>query len=467
MTKRGIGRYEVSQNLDKPFFQEGGVVKAWMFGGWAYKISKAEYARKLFMQTETYQKVDIRRLMPHALGPRVTGDSLTFENGDSYRGHRAIASPAFRRAWPTDLFRKPLLELIQVMRRESSKPLDVLLWFRRGTLDVLGHIIMSYDFGALRDPDSKQRAMYDSLLDAMLNPIYNMFPWLDLFAFGNRAKQWGHLYTFQAFIDGIIDSRIKEIELRPPLTEDERSHADLLTLLLESYHLSKSGKLIDERGKQVTPLTREQLRSNISLFYVAGYDTTANSLSYVMLELARNLDIQKKARSIVIDVLGDSKDAYPTDEQIKELGYLDLLVKETLRRNSILAEIRRRLSEPVQLGPYTLPKGAVVSVDTWAMHYDPAYFPDPKSFVPERFAEDRSSALKSTVPFSFSAFSNGSRQCMGMRFSLVEQRIAIALLLLNFEWTLPAGSPFLKTTPAAPAGLISPIGLMVDVKPRH
>ncbi|KAJ2524048.1 hypothetical protein GGI11_001090 [Coemansia sp. RSA 2049] len=403
MRKRGVGRYEVSQQLDKPYFQDGGIVKAWMFGGWSYKVKKAEYARKLFMQTDVYQKVDIRRLMPYSLGPRVSGDSLTFENNDAYRGHRAIVSPAFRRSWPAELFKKPLLELIEVMRRESTKPLDALLWFRRGTLDVLGHIIMSYDFGALRDPDNKQRAMYDSLLEAMLNPVYNMFPWLDLLPFGIRAKQWGHLRTFQAFIDGIIDSRIKEVESRPPLTEDERNHADLLTLLLESYHQSKSGKLVDDRGKQVVPLTREQLRSNISLFYVAGYDTTANSLSYVMMELARHPDIQKKARDIVIGVLGDQKGTYPTDEQIKDLGYLDLIVKETLRRNSILAEIRRRLSEPVHLGPYTLPKGAVVSVDTWAMHYDPTYFPDPELFVPERFAEDKSSDLRGTMPFSFSA----------------------------------------------------------------
>ncbi|KAJ2377376.1 hypothetical protein IW150_001414 [Coemansia sp. RSA 2607] len=466
MTKGAIGRYDVSQNLDKPYAQDNGIVKAWMFGVWAYKVSNAEYARKLFMQTDIFQKVNILQMMPHNLGPRVSGESLTFENGDSYRGHRAVVSPAFRRSWPTRLFEKPMLELMAVMERDAGAPLDVLTLFRRGTLDVLGHIIMSYDFGALRDPENKQRAMYDSLLEAMLHPVYNMFPWLDLFATGERAKQWKYLYHFQSFIDGIIDERIVEMEKRPPLTEDERNHADLLTLLLESYIISKSGKVQDERGKTVTPLTREQLRSNIGLFYVAGYDTTANSLSYVMMELARFPDIQKKARAIVIDVLGDNRDAYPSDDQVKDLGYLDLIVKETLRRNSILAEIRRRLSAPVQLGPYTLPKGSVVSVDTWAMHYNPKYFPEPERFVPERFAEDKSAVLKSNVPFTFAPFSNGSRQCIGMKFSLVEQRVAIALLLLRFEWTLPENSPFWNTTPAAPAGLISPVGLRINVKPR-
>ncbi|KAJ2610539.1 hypothetical protein H4S08_003572 [Coemansia sp. RSA 1365] len=466
MIKGPVGRYEVSQRLDKPYMEDAGIVKAWMFGGWAYKVSKVEYARRLFMQTDIFQKVEIRKMMPHNLGPRVTGSSFSFENGDAYRGHRAVVGPAFRRSWPTQLFKKPLLELMDVIEHQSSAPLDVLLWLRRGTLDVLGHIIMSYNFNALSDPDNKQRAMYDSLLEAMLHPLYNMFPWLDLFATGKRAKQWEYLGHFHTFIDGVIDERLKVMEGKPALTDDQRNHADLLTLFLESYLQSKSGKVLDDRGKQVTPLTREQLRSNISLFYVAGYDTTANSLSYVMLELARFPAIQKKARDIVIRVLGDRKDAYPSDEQLKELGYLDLIVKETLRRNSILAEIRRRLAAPVQLGPYTLPKDAVVSVDTWAIHYNPDYFPEPDKFVPERFSEDVASPLKSSVPFTFTPFSIGSRQCVGMKFSLIEQRIAISLLLLRFEWTLPDDSPFWGSTPAAPAGLISPVGLKVITKPR-
>lgn len=469
MRKGAVGRYEVTRNLDTPYTGDGGIVKSWMFGAWAYKVSKAEYARKLFMRTDIFQKINIRQLMPHNLGPRVTGISLTFENGEAYRGHRAVVNPAFRRAWPTSLFAKPLLELMDVMEQDckTGNSLDMLTLFRRATLDVLGHIIMSYDFAALSDAKNEKRAMYDSLLEAMLNPTYNMFPWLDLFATGHRAKQWEYLKYFHQFMDSIVEKRLEDMRGRRSLTEEERNNADLLTLLLEAHFLTEQGTIVDDRGKPVVPLTREQLRSNISLFYVAGYDTTANSLSYVMMELARHPDIQQKARGIVIEVLGDSKDAYPTDDQLKRLGYLDQVVKETLRKNSILAEIRRRLSAPVNLGPYTLPKGAIVSIDTWAMHYNPEYFPDPEKFVPERFSEDKDSPSKGRVPFTFTPFSGGPRQCMGMKFSFIEQRVALSLLLLRFEWTLPKESPFWHSTPAAPAGLISPIGLQIDVKPRH
>ncbi|KAJ2155929.1 hypothetical protein GGF46_005514, partial [Coemansia sp. RSA 552] len=280
--------------------------------------------------------------------------------------------------------------------------------------------------------------------------------------------QWANLDEFNRFIHLVIDARLEKMEGHPPLlSKDDRSHADLLTLLLEAYNLSRSGKAVDDCGKQVAPMSREQLRSNIALFYVAGYDTMASSLAYVMMELARFPDIQTKARNIVIKVLGDCKDAYPTDEQLKELDYIDLIVKETLRRNSVLAEIRRRLSKPVQLGPYTLPEGSMVSVDAWSMHYNPQYFSAPEQFIPERFAPDKLSEIKRHVPFTYAPFGEGSRQCMGMRFALIEQRIAIALLLLRFEWTLPSDSPFWNSTPARPGALVIPADLHLDIRARH
>ncbi|KAI7821630.1 cytochrome P450 [Kickxella alabastrina] len=147
--------------------------------------------------------------------------------------------------------------------------------------------------------------------------------------------------------------------------------------------------------------------------------------------------------------------------------YLNSVLKEAMRKNSIVTDIRHCLSEPVQLGPYTLSKGATMSIDSWSMHYNPANFPEPKKFIPERFAEDKGADVKAVAPYTSTTFSNGSRQCSGMKFALIKQRIAMALLFLRFEWTLPADSPFWHSTPSTAGGLISPVGLKLEVKPRH
>ncbi|KAJ1894510.1 hypothetical protein LPJ66_005146 [Kickxella alabastrina] len=415
-------------NFHKSYFETPGVVKVWMFGTWEYSISNAEYARKVFTQSDVYQKVSPMDLILGSLGPLVVGKSLIFENGHTYRGHRTVVNPAFRRAWPTQLFKKLLIDMVEFMEDEADKPLHVLPMLYRVTIDVLGHIIMGYSFDALRNPGNHKTAMYDSLVDAIVGPVYSILPWPDKFPMGERAKQWKALDKYHAFIEGMIDDKLAESENSPALTEEERNNANLLTLLLGSYIMTKSGK--------------------------------SNSLSYVVLELARHPEIQQKARDIVISVIGDTRDAYPNNDQIKE-------IRETLRKTPIVTDIRRRLSEPVQFGPYSLPKGAVVIVDTWLMHYNPASFHEPEKFIPEPFVDDKSTDVKNVAPFTFTSFSNGARQCMGMKLSLIEQRIAIALLLLRFEWTLPANSPFWRSTPTTPAGLVMPVGLIVDLKRRH
>ncbi|KAJ2160691.1 hypothetical protein GGF46_002048 [Coemansia sp. RSA 552] len=452
------------KHLDMPLQHTTGVVKTWSTGAWSYKIYDAEYARRLFTKTGIFQKVEVKKRFPY--GPGINADSFIFENGEDYHSHRAIISPIFRRSWPAHLFKKPLDQLMDAIELGSAQKMDIGHWLRRGTLDVLGHIVMGYDFGALADPDSEACNLYDLMMEALVNPLYMAFPWLDRYPVGKRVVQKRNANDYNMFLERIIDTRLDEMKNHPALSEEDRNHADLLTLLLEAYNQSKSGNVFDDRGKQVAPMSREQLRSNIALFYIAGHDTTANSLAYVMMELARFPDIQTKARNIVIGVLGDRKDAYPTDEQLKELGYIDLIVKEALRKNSIIPEIRRYLAETVQLGSYTLPKGSSVSVDVWSMHYNPEYFPAPERFAPERFSKDGPPELKRNVPFTYAPFGGGARQCIGMRFSFVEQRIAIALLLLRFEWALPSDSPFWHSTPAKSMGLISPVGLKVDIKPR-
>ncbi|KAJ1891377.1 hypothetical protein LPJ66_006954 [Kickxella alabastrina] len=467
MLESTVGCLTIMENLHKPYFETPGVVKMWMSGTWDYSISNAEYARKVFTQSDVYQKVNSMDLMPGRLDLLVVGKSLIFENGYTYRGHCVVVNPAFCRTWPMQLSKKLLIDMVEVMEDEADKPLHVLPMLRRAIIDVLGHIIMGYSFDALRNPGNNKTAMYDSLVDAIVDPVYSILPWLDKFPMGEHTKQWKALDKYRAFIEGMIDEKFAELENNPALTEEEHNNANLLTLLLESYIMTKSGKMLDERGKPIIPLTKEELRDNISLFYIAGYDTTANSLSYVMMELARHPEIQQKAREIVISMIGDTRNAYPNDDQIKKLGYIDLIVKETLRKAPIVTDVRCRLSEPVQFGPYSLPKGVVIIVDIWLMHYNPANFHEPEKFIPEWFVDDKSADVKNVAPFTFTAFSNGSRQCMGMKFSLIEQRIAIALLLLRFEWTLPTNSPFWHSTPTTPAGLVMPVGLIVDLKRRH
>ncbi|KAJ2698063.1 hypothetical protein FB645_005754 [Coemansia sp. IMI 203386] len=469
--KPNPSRLDLCNQVDSPALRETGLVRTWLWGRWMYKTNNAEYARQLFLKTSVYQKIEMHNLIPHVFRAVAAGGNLMTENGEHFKAHRTIVGPSFRRAWPANTFRSHLGKLESIIRMSNSR-IDVLSVCRRATLDILGQIIMGIDFGALDYKDSELLEICWDVVDAGIEPLYLVFPTLDKYPVGKRAKSFSNLKKFHQFIESAIAVKRKELQEYGKLDEVERNSADLLSLMIEAHEHTKKHGAYDEKGKLLPSMTSEELRNNTIIFFVAGHDATAYSLSHMIMELALNPHVQQQARKRVISVLGDSPDAFPTDEQLAELADLDMIVKESLRKNSVVSDVRRVLAEPVNLGPYTIPKGSWVMVDLWAMQHNPEYFPEPEKFIPERFAEpsyktDGDAGAHPHVPFSWAPFSEGSRKCIGHKFALLTQRVVLALLVHRFSWSLPKDSPFLQRPRTTTSGLISPIDLKMDFVYRH
>lgn len=100
-------------------------------------------------------------------------------------------------------------------------------------------------------------------------------------------------------------------------------------------------------------------------------------------------------------------------------------MKESIRLHPSVAAFRRVITEEIQLGDYTIPVGASISVQIYALHHNEEVFPDPLSFKPERFQLEQSTGRH---PFAFIPFSAGPRNCIGwflIRFK--KQNISIHL----------------------------------------
>ncbi|KAJ2088538.1 hypothetical protein IW140_003952 [Coemansia sp. RSA 1813] len=470
-------RLDLCNNVDIPALEKTGLVRSWLWGRWMYKTNNAEYARQLFLKTSVYEKVEMHNIIPYVFRAVAAGGNLMTENGDTFKAHRSIVGPAFRRSWPASTFRRHLDKLERVIKAQHIS-IDVLNVCRRTTLDLLGHTIMGIDFGALDYVDGELLEICWDVVEAGIAPLYLVFPILDKYPLGRRAKSFSNLKKFHKFIESTIENKRKEILSRKKLSDAERNNADLLTLMIEAHEHTKKHGARDENGKLLPSMTQEELRNNTIIFFVAGHDATAYGLSHMLMDLALNPDIQQSARERVISVLGDDPDAFPTDEQLAELADLDMIVKESLRKNSVVSDVRRVLKEPVNLGTYTLPKGAWVMVDLWAMQNNPKYYPHPERFDPSRFDDmakkngnhrpnSQSDQAGSSVPFSWAPFSEGGRKCIGHKFALLTQRIMLAMLVHRFTWSLPSGSPFLTRPLTTTSGLISPIDLKIDFAPRH
>ncbi|CAF1466073.1 unnamed protein product [Adineta steineri] len=102
----------------------------------------------------------------------------------------------------------------------------------------------------------------------------------------------------------------------------------------------------------------------------------------------------------------------------------------TAKLKTLSCRLDRVASAPYELGGYQLPKGTVINVPVYSLHHDPNVWPDPEKFIPERFLPEEKAKRH---PMAFLPFGDGPRNCIGMRFALLEAKIAIAKAIRVIE----------------------------------
>jgi cytochrome P450 len=184
-------------------------------------------------------------------------------------------------------------------------------------------------------------------------------------------------------------------------------------------------------------LTRVLLLQDL---FVAGSETSSTMLQWAMAELMRNPTVMRRAQEEVRRELAGHDRV--TEDSLRNLHYMRLVIKETLRLHPAAPLlVPRECRSPCEVLGFDVPQGAMVLVNAWAIGRDPAHWDKPEEFVPERFEERGGSAgrdFKGT-DFEFVPFGAGRRMCPGMAFGLAHIELALAALLFHFDWDLPEG----------------------------
>ncbi|OTF80009.1 cytochrome P450-like protein, partial [Euroglyphus maynei] len=178
-------------------------------------------------------------------------------------------------------------------------------------------------------------------------------------------------------------------------------------------------------------LSEEEIVAQCLVFFLAGYETTASTLTFCLYELAINPEIQDRLYEEVRSVLDKGE---PLDyEHVMRLPYIDAVISETLRHHSPASTLTRIASEPYHLPEcnYTLQKGEMIRIPTFAIHHNPKYYPDPDRFDPERFMPENRHKI---VPYTYLPFGGGPRNCIGMRFALSEAKLGLARMISQFSF---------------------------------
>jgi cytochrome P450 family 6 len=136
-------------------------------------------------------------------------------------------------------------------------------------------------------------------------------------------------------------------------------------------------------------------------------------MTFMSYELAMNQDIQDRLRDVINEVLS-KHNGEATNDAILEMKYLDMVFNETMRRYPIVDRQLRKCVKDFQI-PNTklvIPAGTGMLIPIYAIHHDEKYWENPNKFDPERFTDEN---VKKQIPYTYLPFSEGPRQCIGLR----------------------------------------------------
>ncbi|XP_039161915.1 cytochrome P450 CYP749A22 isoform X1 [Eucalyptus grandis] len=201
---------------------------------------------------------------------------------------------------------------------------------------------------------------------------------------------------------------------------------DLLGSLLKAYHDPDESKRI----------TIDDVMDECKTFYFAGQETTNSVLTWTLFLLAIHKDWQQEARKEVTDVFGNED---PNHDGIMKLKTVGMIINESLRLYPPVISLLRKVKKQVTLGNLVLPADIVLDIPTLAIHHDRRIWGnDVHLFKPERFSEGIAKATNNNAA-AFLPFGLGPRTCVGINFATNEAKIAIAMILQRYSFTLSPG----------------------------
>ncbi|XP_034240610.1 probable cytochrome P450 6a13 isoform X2 [Thrips palmi] len=209
-------------------------------------------------------------------------------------------------------------------------------------------------------------------------------------------------------------------------------------------------------------LTTEVMAAQGFIFFVAGLDNVSNTVAYVVHRMAQDPALQQRVADEVLAVINKHAGEV-TYEGLKEMDLVDRVLQEGLRLWSPGGLAMRKCNKTTMVGDVLVEKDTNVMIVSHCMHKNPAIFPDPERFDPERHTAE---ARQQRHPYAFIPFGEGPRVCLAERFALLEMKLALVMLVRDFEF---ARGPRFEASPAVDTKAFFPRpvnGFLVRVQNR-
>ncbi len=368
------------------------------------------------------------------------GNGLVTSAGEFWRGQRKLVQPAFHRRRLDALFMMMVERTNDFVARlrpaaQSSEAVDLATPLSELTLDIISRAMFSSDVqGAAADVSRHIAILNEYALHMLRHPWLFLLPKRIPTPFTYRPVN--SLNSLNRIVRGIIQSR----------RQGTGTHDDLLSMLLSACE--------EETGRGMTD---EQLRDEVMTIFVAGHETTANAMSWLLYLVSQHLEVEER-------LLAEIDAQWPAEglsnQNIFAFTYVRQVIEESLRVYPTIWSVGRRCTEADTLSGYEIPRGMNVVVPIFHFHWNQRYWPEPEKFDPSRFASESRPSADSMTYFPFGA---GPRSCVGNHFALQELKIMTVLFYRHFRFRV---APGFKVEPDPLITLRPKHGMKMILQPR-
>ncbi|WCJ40677.1 cytochrome P450 family 71 subfamily B polypeptide 23 [Euphorbia peplus] len=312
-------------------------------------------------------------------------------------------------------------KFIQSIRLSTGKPINL----TERVFQLINDVICKAAFGdECEDQDLVIALTKEASVIAGGFGLADLYPSVKLFEVisGTKGKLEYIRDELSRVFGNIIEQHKKKLMSEKNGSESEKE--DLVDVLLK---LQGSGKL-------ECPITSENLKAVIVDLFIAGTDTSSTTIEWAMSEMMKNPRVLKKAQDEVRHVFKGKK--IIREEDVQNLSYVQLVLKETLRLHPAgPLLLPRESTKRCDIDGYEIPAKTKVIVNAWAIGRDPEAWEEADRFKPERFI-DNAVDFKG-MDFEFIPFGAGRRICPGIAFGLANMELCLARLLYHFDWKFP------------------------------
>ena len=435
---------ELHQYMKEKAFEYGSIYRLSFAHKPVVVLSDPEIVRGILKnRPDKFQRISAMEAVFSELG--VNG--VFSSEGEEWKTQRKMMNQAFKTSQMENYFpiiTKSTDRLHNVLNQISleNKAIDMQALFQRFTVDITSDLAFGYDMNSLDNEDSEFQKQINIMFPMISYRIKAPFPYWRYF----KLKQDKELDKAISFINELSNKFIQT-------AENNIKSGKAPVNILEA--------MITARDEEENNFTQQQLFPNILTLLLAGEDTTANTLGWIIHYLANHPDYQDKIHLEINEKLQNIDLSNPSG--LDKFPILFSAIQETMRLMPVAPFLYLENINAENISGYEIPANTMVVVLLSQSGHFSEVFDEPEKFKPERWlnfsTEDKKQHSKDLMHFG-----SGPRQCPGMQLSFIEIKYAMIMLLKNFTFSPDENS---DKTQDLFSFTVMPKNLMINIHRRN